>query len=211
MPRFTKLVAVLLVVVAGAGFVVLWRRHQNMSNRQNAIPYRPAATTKVFDGSTPDAAKATPVGDYVLHIDEIGVNVPIVLNVDGLDDAAYYKALESGVAHYKGTPKPGEPGRSVIFGHSSYYADKPGSYKEIFKQLGSLKAGDSFTIVHASATFSYQVIESKEISAADTSVLDDSKDEQVALLTCWPPGTTTRRWLIEAKRTDVAGTVVKTS
>lgn len=48
--------------------------------------------------------------------------------------------LLDGVMHYPGTPLPDQEGNIVIFGHSNFYAAKPGRYKTIFADIMNLDA-----------------------------------------------------------------------
>ncbi len=49
--------------------------------------------------------------------------------------------LNNGVLHYAGTWLPGDVGNPVIFGHSNFYANKPGRYKSIFADIMNLDVG----------------------------------------------------------------------
>lgn len=207
---------VLVILAAGAGLVFVYTTHRSHTvnvvipnNAVVAVPDRPAYVPPVNQETSEAPATSTTKtptkpkdikGDYVLSIETIGVKVPVVINVDGLDEVGYLKALEGGVAHYKGTPTPGNKGNAFIFGHSSYYANKPGSYKTIFKSLGKLKVNDTFSIVHGSTSYTYTVFVSQQTSPNETKWLDDSKDEIVTLSTCWPPGSVDNRWVVQGKR-----------
>ena len=57
-------------------------------------------------------------GDYIT-IPKIKAQAPLILNVDPWNENIYKESLKKGVAHAKGTPLPGESGRSFIFAHSS--------------------------------------------------------------------------------------------
>ena len=170
-----------------------------VEDRVETIPDRPKFVPEVKSEAN-QTVKPEVKGDYVVQIDKINIKAPIIMNVDGFDEVLYLKALEKGVAHYKGTPLPGNKGNSFIFGHSSYYANKPGSYKEIFKTLGNLKVGDEMKIVHGAETFTYKIFVSKLVADDDGSVLDESKDEILTISTCWPPGTYAKRWIVQGKR-----------
>lgn len=139
--------------------------------------------------------------DYELKLKKIGVTAPVVLNVPGDEEATYLKAIEKGVAQYKGTAIPGQASNSVIFGHSSYYKNKPGDYKEVFKRLNELKKDDEVIVTHDKKDYAYRVVISKIIGDADFSVLDSTKKETLTLLTCWPPGTVAKRYVVQAERT----------
>lgn len=201
-PKRLNLALVLVVILVGAGLAYAYTINKKASETSNVveIPDRPLYMPEVKEESLSD----TPVvvqGTYVLKIDKIKVHAPVVPNVDGLDEKGYLKALEKGVAHYKGTPLPGNKGNAFIFGHSSYYANKPGDYKEVLKELGTLKKGDTFSVVmNDTNTYNYSITQSKLTSEDDTQWLDESKDEIVTVMTCWPPGTYAKRWVVQGKR-----------
>lgn len=132
-----------------------------------------------------------------LVIPKIDVKAPINFNVDGNIMEEYMKSLETGVAHMAKTALPGEQGNSVIFGHSSYYANKPGNYKEIFSKLNELAEGDEVIIESESSELSYKVTEKKIVAPEDISVVDqDTSTKKITLITCWPIKTTDQRLVI---------------
>lgn len=166
---------------------------------------KPAQGKRVAEVSIPEGTSApaeTPsaADSYELVIEKLSVSAPIIIGVPGTEEKQYLKALEGGVAQYKGTSLPGEKGNSFIFGHSSYYKNKPGDYKEVFKRLNELAAGDVFKIRHGSETLNYKISKSFTIADDDTSVLNQTENEIVTLMTCWPPGTLEKRWIIQAER-----------
>ncbi len=136
--------------------------------------------------------------DFHLLIPKLNLNAPVIADVDGTDKDAYFKALEGGVAHFKSTAKPGEGSNIFIFGHSSFYWYKPGDYKEIFKTLPDLTVGDEISLWYNSKEYRYKVTETKEVQPTEVDVLQGTKQEQVTLMTCVPPGTTLRRLIVIA-------------
>lgn len=143
--------------------------------------------------------KPTQYNDFRILIPKLNIVAPIIPDVDGNDKDAYFKALESGVAHYKGTAKPGDGSNIFIFGHSSFYFWKPGDYKEIFKPLDGLEKGDVIIIWREGKEYKYTVTEIKLVEPTEVSVLNPTKTEQLTLMTCWPPGTTEKRLIVIAK------------
>jgi sortase A len=135
--------------------------------------------------------------DYILKIGKINLSAPIIINVDGNDKVAYNKALESGVAHLMGSALPGKVGNSFIFGHSSYYAWKPGDYKEIFEGLNNVEVGDTIIISSNSSTYNYKVSEKQVVNSDDVAVADQNYNEKkLTLMTCWPIGSDAKRLVI---------------
>lgn len=137
---------------------------------------------------------------YWLHIDKLQINVPIVIDVDGKNKTAYFKSLEDGVAHMKGTAKPGEPGNTFIFGHSSYYESSPGNYKKIFATLNDIEENDEIIIkLDNKQTWRYKVKDKEIIEATQTEVTHQDKSKKIlTLMTCWPIGTKDKRLVVIA-------------
>lgn len=187
--RFITVIGTLLVLVLGLSGAFGLSNRQRASDSQ-VIAKRPSPT--VSDEK------------YQLKIVKIGVDVPIMTNVDGANEVAYLKSLEDGVAHYKGTALPGTVGNSFIFGHSAYYRDKPGNFKRVFEKLDKLLVGDPIIVQTNTRALSYSVTETKIVKDTDFSVLEPTQDERLTLMTCWPPGTLQKRYIIIAKPSSVA-------
>ena len=190
-----KIVGGVLATLVIIGSLIAWRA------KGPAVP-----VTEVHE--TPTALvspTATPDVGWRIKSDKAGFNAPIILDVDGSVEKTYLKAIEKGVAHYKGTSQPGEAGNTVIFGHSSYYKNKPGDYKQVFKQLNLLQKGDPLIVTHDNQMLNYKVSVSKIISDVDFSVIDPTPTQTVTILTCWPPGTIEKRYVIQAERVDDSG------
>lgn len=140
--------------------------------------------------------------DFHLLIPALNVDAPIIADVDGSDQKVYDQALENGVAQLKGSAKPGEGSNIFIFGHSSFYFWSPGDYKEVFRHLDDLEVGDEFTIWYNSKEYKYRVSSKKTVNPDQVDVTLPTKEEQVSLMTCVPPGTTRYRLIVVAKRVN---------
>ncbi|TAK89742.1 class D sortase [Patescibacteria group bacterium] len=137
--------------------------------------------------------------DPVISIPKINVTAPIVFAKSNVE-SEIQKDLQSGVVHYANTANPGEPGNSVIFGHSSNDWWEPGNYKFVFVLLERMAVGDSFTVNYNSQQYVYQVTETKVVEPNDLSVLNSDGSHQLTLITCTPPGTSWRRFIVKAKQ-----------
>jgi len=142
--------------------------------------------------------------DYGLVIEKINQSAPIISGIDIFDQNVYLKAIEKGVALSKDSKNPKEFGNLFIFGHSDYLYTAPGNYKEVFKELDQLEKGDQFKIYFEKVPYIYEVFDSKVVDSKDFSVLDPTPkiedDKTVTIMTCHPPGTTTKRWVVFAKQ-----------
>lgn len=138
------------------------------------------------------------ISDFFLTIDKISVKVPVVSDVDGADKEKYFASLQSGVAQMSGTAKPDEKGNVVIFGHSNFYENDPGAFKQIFKTLDELESGDKIVIYYKDKDYNYSVQKQQLVEPTDTWVITAPYD--LTLITCWPPGTIEKRLIIFANK-----------
>jgi len=149
--------------------------------------------------ATPSPETSPLYHNFHLLIPALNINAPIVADVDGADQKAYNKALEGGVAQLKGSSKPGEGSNIFIFGHSSFYFWSPGDYKEVFRHLDELQNDDEIIIWYNQKEYKYKISESKVVYPDEVDVIKPTKEEQVSLMTCVPPGTTLKRLIVIGK------------
>lgn len=154
---------------------------------------------KTVTGNLTEQAATQVPPDPVISIPKINVNAPVVYATNN-QEAAIQKDLEGGVVHYANTAVPGQNGNSVIFGHSSNDWWEPGSYKFVFVLLDKLQPGDTFTVNYNSHQYLYQVTGSKVVEPTDLSVLNQTADPEITLITCTPPGTSWKRLVVVAKQ-----------
>lgn len=147
----------------------------------------------------PVVAVETVPPNPVISIPKINVSAPIIYGSPS-DELSIQRSLQNGVVHYAGTPVPGKPGNSVIVGHSSNDPWEPGHYKFVFVLLDKLVIGDTFSINHESKRYVYEVTEVKVVAPTDLSVLQQTTQPTLTLITCTPPGTSWRRLIIHAKQ-----------
>lgn len=143
--------------------------------------------------------------DMYITIDSIGIkNIKITPNVESADENVYNRFLKSGVAHFKGTPLPGDGGNSFIYGHSAVEAffSRHKDYPEtIFSRLDGIDVGQKIQIARDGDNLEYVVRNKKIVDPTDFSVLQPIHDkENVTLMTCWPLGIGTKRLIVVAER-----------
>lgn len=106
--------------------------------------------------------------------------------------------------HYPKTALPGQYGSPVIFGHSvlpQFF--NPESYLTIFSTLYKLKQGDEIFVNYDQIQYKYLVEEMYEVQPTDLSVLEQRFDGRyITLITCSPPGTYLRRFIIKGRIAD---------
>ena len=138
--------------------------------------------------------------NFSIIVEKIGADAPIISNVDPSNKAVYEAALKRGVAHALGTSLPGQPGVSYLFAHSTDTIFNVPRYNAIFYLLQDMALGDRIVIFFAGRRYDYKVVETKITEASDVSYFTMQTSEQILVLqTCYPPGTTWKRFLVIAK------------
>jgi len=137
--------------------------------------------------------------EFGIVIPKIGANAPVVPEVDPYNSAEYQLRLTKGVAHAKGTAYPGESGNIFMFAHSAGDWTQANRYNAVFYLITKLVPGDEITLWYNFNPFRYVVSETKIIDATEVQYLDPHYSAKtLSLMTCWPPGTTIRRFLVTA-------------
>jgi len=149
----------------------------------------------------PTPIKITPISkEFGIIIEKIGVNAPVVADVDSSNYEAYMEALRHGVAQAKGTKKPGEVGNTYIHGHSTLNFWQMGKYATVFTLLNKVVVGDRVVTFYKGNRYDYEVIRKEIFQGFDiTPLLRDYDEPMLTLQTCDPPGTSLNRLIVTAK------------
>lgn len=115
------------------------------------------------------------------------------------------KELLLGPGHMLETPAPGEAGNAVITGHRDTF----------FRHLYELSTGDEIEIRRNRKLYTYQVTGKKIVQPEDISVIRQSPDKRLTLITCYPTyyiGPAPERLVVFARLVEEPeGKVVKVS
>ncbi len=139
---------------------------------------------------------------FGIVIPKIGANAVIVPDVNPYDSREYQVALTRGVAHAKGTAKPGSQGNVFLFSHSSVNFYEATRYNSVFYLLSKLEDNDTILLYFDDAKYTYRVTRKNTVSPKAVEYLTNKGNgkETVTLMTCWPPGTTYKRLIVSAER-----------
>lgn len=145
-------------------------------------------------------AVITPVNlDFSLVIPAIGVNAPVVANVNPADPGAYKVALLQGVAHASTSTLPDQSGTVYLFSHSTNYDWFVKNLNAVFYLLKNLKEGDLIVLIYKGKQYSYRLRETRVVASTEVSYLvPQSTKKSLILQTCWPPGSVSERLLVFA-------------
>ncbi|MBI3304817.1 class D sortase [Candidatus Parcubacteria bacterium] len=142
-------------------------------------------------------SSAIVAGTGTIKIGKIALEAPIVFSLSAdLKDLA--RDLTQGVVHYPGSAMPGGVGNVFIAGHSSGQVWDPNPYKRVFAKLGQLKRGDNIVIVSTGTTYTYRVRSVMVLRPDEIRIFQPSTSPMLTLSTCWPIGSATNRFVVEA-------------
>jgi sortase A len=130
-----------------------------------------------------------PAPEAILRVPKAAIEVPIL---EGTDDLT----LNRGVGHIPGTSLPGHSGNIAITGHRDGF----------FRGLKDITAGDTIEVVRRTKegqaqTDKYLVRNIKIVLPSDTSVLNQTDDSTLTLITCYPfyyVGSAPQRYIVQA-------------
>lgn len=140
----------------------------------------------------------------LLNYSQDGIMGYVTIPIINLELPIYHgtspATLEKGVGHLEQTSLPvgGIGTHSVLTGHSGLAG------KRLFTDLPQLKEGDIFYIRVLNEIMAYKVMNIAIVEPKDTRLLriDRTKD-QVTLLTCYPFGINSHRFLVTGERVEI--------
>lgn len=122
----------------------------------------------------------------ILSIPSIDLEVALV---DGVDA----ESLKRAVGHFKETPMPGEKGNCAISGHRSY------TYSQFFNRLDEVEPGDEVIIKTKTGEYKYVAYDKKIVEPDDISVLKNTDDPILTLITCHPQRSSAHRLVVTCR------------
>lgn len=140
-----------------------------------------------------------------ISIEEIGINsIKISPNVESSEEKIYNTYLKDGLAHFKGTPIPGDGGNTFIYGHSAvetFFNSHKNLPETIFSRLENIDIGQKVSIEKEGEILEYTVRNKKIVDSDDFSIMQSQRDkETLTMMTCWPLGIGTKRLIVVAER-----------
>ena len=154
----------------------------------------------------PEGIDVVPPAEKIfrLQIPAIDVDIDVEPNVDPGNPSEYEPILETRVAHARGTGFPDKDGginKSIyIFAHSTNGSWNITRYNAQFYALKDLEYSDEIIVWYWGEEHRYKIISSEIVEPNDTSYLEPQLDRELLILqTCWPPGTTEKRYVVVAE------------
>jgi sortase A len=112
-----------------------------------------------------------------------------------------WQVADYAVGHHSGSANPGEAGNVVLSGHVDYRG-------QVFKELHNVKKGDEVIVYTEKGQYVYVVTDLvlvREDGATDAEkarnahYMDPTPDQTLTMITCWPYGIDTHRFIAIAK------------
>jgi LPXTG-site transpeptidase (sortase) family protein len=174
-------------------------------------PIMPKSAPVVFEPlKTPDGSSIDPVNnDFALIVPEVGINAPVVADVDPTQPAKYADALNRGIAHAATSFLPNEDGTVYLFSHSTNFDWFVKDLNAIFYVLKNLEKDDLVVLMYKGKRYTYKITDKKVVSPASISYLVPTAGKRNLILqTCWPPGSVAERLLIFADLIEEQGKAI---
>ena len=131
-----------------------------------------------------DGLAGSPLGR--IEIGSVGLAAMIMEGVEG-------RTLRHAVGHIPGTPLPGQPGNVALAGHRDTF----------FRGLRNIHKDDEITLTTLHGSYRYRVDSTQVVEPQDTGVLNNSADDILTLVTCYPfyfVGPAPKRFIVRAHR-----------
>ncbi|MCU1287278.1 MAG: hypothetical protein JWO13_3628 [Acidobacteriales bacterium] len=193
-----RYISTVLIIVGGLMLSYVASQYYGMYSEQKRL-----AQEWEQQNSHPQNSAATQ--QPVRHDGLIRVSIPKI-NLDAIVlDGTTRKQLKNGPGRVIGTALPGEIGNSVITAHRDTF----------FRHIYELAKGDSILVQRNGETLRFEVTGKKIVEPDDVSVLKQSDDSRLTLITCYPTyyiGPAPQRLVVSSKLSErgtqaaVAGT-----
>lgn len=170
--RKTLSIALVMVGVVLLGYVAgeYWGMYRSQVRLEAEWERQSAAVTSPGQPGQPGQPTVLP-GQMLTRvvIPKIGMDAIMV-------EGTSHKALSAGPGHLEETAMPGETGNAVITAHRDTF----------FRHIYELDKGDEIQVRRNGHVFTYQVTGKKVVPPQDLSVIKQTTDSQLTLITCYP-------------------------
>lgn len=141
---------------------------------------------------------------FGIVITKININAKVFPEIDSQNPQEFLPILKKGVAQAKGSAYPDQDGNVFLFAHSTDVFYNVGRYNAVFFLIGKLEKGDEIDIFYQNQRYKYEVTDKAVVSPdmLGQYVKEHTGGKTLTLQTCYPPGTTLKRFLVIAKQIE---------
>lgn len=190
------LAAVGFIVIAGTLFMNVYARQRSVGEIA-AFEARlglKELTGKNFTNAGEEEVSSMPVQELA---DENGViavlSIPSISCKEVVKEGSNRGILAKALGHMEGTAFPGRMGNCVIAGHRNY------NFGLYFNRLNEVVKGDEITLTTREKVYTYTVTEIKVVEPKEISILEQTEDTRLTLITCTPIYIATHRLIVVAQ------------
>ncbi len=186
--RIAEVILGLIGLIAlGVYGIVTWQTHVFQAREKEYFAGL-AKSYKSYQWPKGELPPPTKHGDFVGQIDVPRIGISAIV-LEGSDD----RTLRLAVGHIPGTAFLGHPGNVGLAGHRDTF----------FRALRNIRPTDEIRVSTVRNTYTYIVDWKKVVGPKDTEVLDDSDQQILTLVTCFPfyfVGSAPQRFIVRAHR-----------
>jgi len=223
--KITITLLIILLVLSPAFFLVLYPNYNNLVlafNSFDVYNISKEASVKILTQISPnkekyneqvlgttsieESLKDTEINLERKILEELNTTIRIdTINIEGeIVQGESSLRMNDGLWHFPTTSYPGEKGNSVIIGHRFLHLPPR---KDTFFNLEDIKIGESILISQNTdpnnpekkEILNYIVTETKIVEPNDVSVIQQTDDYRLTLITCTPLWTSEKRFVVIAK------------
>ncbi len=140
-----------------------------------------------------DATSARQLRIPSIAVDTVVVEIRPVVDEKGM---LVWERPKWAAGHLAGTAQPGQGNNTVMAGHLESPIRREGNVFENLPDVGLL---DSVYVDTDQARYEYLVVQKRVVEPSDISVLDETADATLTLITCVPKGVYSHRLIVIAK------------
>lgn len=157
------------VVAFFCASVAVWSLWQSYNPNRLAFAQTTNDVVNVAPQSSLGAAQSLPVR---LTIPRLMLSLPIE---PARASGGSWEVTTKGVSYLISSPKPGEKGNSVLYGHN---------WQSLLGPIRSLHVNDTIQIVYPHETKSFTVVYTAEVTPDSTYLIENTSDTRLTLYTC---------------------------
>lgn len=174
-------------VVLPGGHVILDDGGARFNEEEIPAQYRARVQYQIYQ-TTVQAPPETDDTPLVLHIPDLNLT-------ERINPGTHWEALKRGVGmHINGAEPGADTANIVLAAHNDIYG-------QLFRYLPELPVGAEFQIQTRTETYTYVVTGYEVVEPTDVHVMDQAPGvSMVTLITCYPYGVNTDRWVVYAER-----------
>jgi len=119
-----------------------------------------------------------------MQIPRISVNAPVVMGDN-------WEQLKKGIGQHLNTASPGQNGNMVVSAHNDIFG-------ELFRDLDKLEPGDEVIVITQDRSYTYVVTGTQIVNPTDVSVMDQTENATLTLISCYPYRVDNKRIVVTA-------------